>query len=159
YLSSSDPNNPLRRAIAIKDPANNQPFPGNIIPVSRFEPASLAMLKYLPTATSGNGLVFFSTPIIQDFKEFITRADYSVSASDRLNYRINKAWYTQPGILANNNLLTYADETPDSSYNTALQETHIFSPSLLNDFRFAVTREITSRHPPQNTPNVRDFGV
>ncbi|MDQ6699482.1 MAG: carboxypeptidase regulatory-like domain-containing protein [Acidobacteriota bacterium] len=159
YLNASDPNNPLRRAIAIKDPANNQLFPGNIIPVSRFEPASLAMLKFLPAASGGNGLAFYSAPIIQNFEEFIARADYSVSASDRLNYRINKSWYRQPGILANNNLLTYADETPDSSYNTALQESHIFSPSLLNDFRFAVTREITSRHPPKNTPNVRDFGV
>jgi hypothetical protein len=29
----------------------------------------------------------------------------------------------------------------------------------LNDFRFGVTRETTSRHPPPNTPNVADFGV
>lgn len=159
YLSAADPNNPLRRAIAIKDPTNNQPFPGNIIPVNRLEPASLAMLKFLPAASGGNGLVFYSTPVIQDFKEFITRIDYSVTALDRLNFRINKSWYRAPGILANNNLLTYADETPDSSYNTALQETHIFGPSLINDFRFGVTREITSRHPPKNTPNMLDFGV
>ena len=159
YLSAADPTNPLRRAIAIRDPTNGQLFPGNIIPVSRLEPASLAMIKYLPAASRENGQAIFSTPVIQDFKEFIARVDYSMSNSDRLNYRFNKAWYDSPGIFANNNLLTYADTTPDSSYNTALQETHIFSPALLNDFRFAVTREITSRHPPPNTPNVRDFGV
>src|SRR5205823_4726080 len=85
--------------------------------------------------------------------------DYGISVNDRLNFRFNKAWYNQPGIFANNNLLTYSDHTPDNSYNTAIQETHIFSPSLLNDFRFGVTRETTSRHPPEGTPNVRDFGV
>lgn len=74
--------------IAIRDPATNQPFPGNIIPLSRLEPASLAMLKFLPAATAANGQVFYSTPVIQDFDEFITRVDYSVSANDRLNYRL-----------------------------------------------------------------------
>ena len=160
YLNASDPANPLRRVISIKDPTNNQLFPGNIIPQSRLEPASLAMLKYLPVAqASASGQVFYSTPVIQDFDEFIIRTDYSASANDRVNYRFNKTWYTQPGIFANNNLLTYADYTPDWSYNTAIQETHIFTPALLNDFRFAVTRESTSRHPPSNTPNMRDFGV
>jgi len=159
YLNASDPSNPLHRAISLKDPATGQPFPGNQIPTSRFDPAALAMLKYLPASASANGLVFYSTPVIQNFDEFLTRLDYSISASDRLNFRFNEAWYNQPGIFANNNLLTYADHTPDSSYNTAIQETHVFSPTLLNDFRFGVTREITSRHPPDNTPNVRDFGV
>src|SRR5262249_32851591 len=119
YLNANDPGNPLRRVIAIRDPVNNQPFAGNIIPVSRLEPASLAMLKYLPVPGSASGQVFYSTPVIQNFDEFITRVDYSASASDRVNYRFNKAWYVQPGIFANNNLLTYSDRTPDWSYNTA----------------------------------------
>jgi hypothetical protein len=159
YLSASDPNNPLHRAVPVKDPTSAQPFPNNQIPISLFDNSSLAMLKYLPPSDRGNGLTFYSTPVIQNFDEFITRIDCSVSVNDRLNFRFNKAWYNQPGIFANNNLLTYADHTPDNSYNTAIQETHVFGPALLNDFRFGVTRETTSRHPPNATPNVRDFGV
>ena len=109
------------------------------------------MLQYLPRA-SGSGLVFYGTPIIQNFESFISRADYSLAVNDRLMFRFNKEWYDQPGILTNNNLLTYADATPDTSYNTAIQETHIFSPSLLNDFRFGVTREVTHRAPPRTFP-------
>lgn len=159
YLDASNPNNPQRRSVVLKDPVSGQPYPNNQIPASSFDRPSLAMLKYLPASSSGNGLAFYSTPVIQNFDEFITRVDYSLSVSDRLNFRFNKAWYDQPGIFANNNLLTYADHTPDNSYNTAIQHTHIFTPTLLNDFRFGVTREITSRHPPENVPNVRDFGV
>jgi len=159
YLNANDPANPLRRLVPIKDPQTGQPFANNQVPVSRFDPASLAMLKYLPQSFQPNGFAVYSTPVIQNFNEFLIRADYSVSTSDRLNFRFNKSYYNQPGILANNNLLTYTDETPDTSYNTAIQETHVFSPMLVNDFRFGVTREITSRHPPQNTPNVADFGV
>ena len=65
-LNASDPNNPQRRAIALKDPVGGQPFPGNIIPASRFDPASVGMLKYLPRA-GGNGLSFYTKPIIQNF--------------------------------------------------------------------------------------------
>ena len=77
-LSASDPNNPQRRAIMLKDPTTGQLFPGNIVPVSRFDPASVNTLKYLPRA-GGRGLVFYGTPIIQNFDSFITRADYSLS--------------------------------------------------------------------------------
>jgi hypothetical protein len=158
-LNANDPANPQRRAITLRDPATGEVFANNQIPFSRFEPAALAVAKYLPPSAAANGQVFYSTPVIQNFDEFIIRVDHSISSSDRLNFRFNKAWYNQPGIFANNNLLTYADHTPDSSYNTAVQHTHIFSPTLLNDFRFAVTREVTSRYPPPGVPNMRDFGV
>jgi hypothetical protein len=159
YLDASDPGNPLHRIVALKDPTTGQPFSGNQIPLNRLDPAALAMLKYLPASSASNGLVFYSTPVIQNFNEFIVRVDYSLTANDRLNYRFNKSYFSSPGILADNNLLTYADYTPDTSYNTALQETHVISPTMLNDFRFEVAREITARHPPTNTPNVADFGV
>ncbi len=158
-LTAADPNNPLKRVIQLKDPLNGQNFTSNLIPVSRFDPAALVLVKYLPLTSAGNGLAFYANPIIQNFDEFITRIDYSISTNDRLNFRYNKAWYDQPGIFANNNLLTYADHTPDNSYNTAIQETHVFGPTLLNDFRFGVTRETTSRYPPPGVPNVRDLGV
>ena len=157
-LSASDPNNPQKRAIQLKNPSTGQAFPGNQIPVNLFDRASLNMLKYLPSA-GGNGLVFYTSPIVQNFDSFITRADYAISSADRLMFRFNKDWYNQPGIFSNNNLLTYTDATPDTSYNGVIQETHIFNPSLLNDFRFGVTREVTHRAPPPNVPGVTDFGV
>ena len=159
YLSASDPANPLRRSVTLKDPTTGLIFPGNQIPLSELSPVALAMLKYLPASSAPNGLAFYSTPIIQDFNEFIVRLDYSLATNDRLNYRFNKSYFSSPGILANNDLLTYADYTPDTSYNTALQETHVMSPTMLNDFRFEVAREITARHPPSNTPNMASFGV
>ena len=157
-LNASDPNNPQRRAIVLKDPVGGQPFPGNIIPASRFDPASVGMLKYLPRA-GGNGLSFYTKPIIQNSDSYLSRVDYSLSSKDRLMVRFNKDYYNQPAIFADNNLLTYANATPDTSYNGAIQHTHIFSPTMLNDFRFGVTRVVTHRAPPSNTPSVRDFGV
>ncbi|HWD98703.1 MAG TPA: carboxypeptidase regulatory-like domain-containing protein, partial [Bryobacteraceae bacterium] len=48
YLNASDPTNPLHRAVPLNDPTTAQPFAANQIPLSRFNPASVAMLKYLP---------------------------------------------------------------------------------------------------------------
>jgi hypothetical protein len=158
-LTANNPANPLGRAITVKDPNTNLPFPNNQIPLTRFDPASQGVLQYLPASSGPTGLVFFSQPTIQNFDEFITRADYSPSSNDRITYRINEEWFTQAGVFSPANILTYADSNVDSSYNTALSETHIFSPTLLNESRFSVFRTYTSRQPPAGTPNVADFGV
>jgi len=158
-LTASNPANPLSRAITVKDPNTNLPFPNNQIPLSRFDPASQGVLQYLPASSSPTGLVFFSQPTIQNFNEFITRADYSPTSNDRITYRINEEWFNQAGVFNPANILTYADSNVDSSYNTALSETHIFGPTLLNEARFSVFRTYTSRVPPAGTPNVADFGV
>jgi hypothetical protein len=160
YLDAANPNNAQGRSVVVRDPLNNnQPFAGNIIPTSRFDPAYVAMLKYLPVSTAGNGLAFYSRPIIQDYDSYLGRVDYSPSNNDRLMVRYNLDYYNQPAVFADNNLLTYSTATPDVSYNAAIQHTHIFSSSLLNDFRFGVTRVNTQRAPPPNTPSVQDFGV
>jgi hypothetical protein len=57
------------------------------------------------------------------------------------------------------NLLAYKDGSTITSENAVLQETHIFGPTLLNDFRFGYARTVSNRQPPPDTPTVRDFGV
>ena len=159
FLSASDPNNPLRRAVPIKDPTTNLPFPGNLIPTSEFDPASIKMTTtWLPPAT-GNGLIFYSVPIAQDLGEYTTKEDYNISNSDRLAFRYFRDSFDQPAHLTAGNLITYADYTDYVVQNALVQETHIFTPNLLNDFRFGVMRETDLRGPPANTPNVKQFGV
>jgi hypothetical protein len=43
FLDAANPNNPLRKSVQVLDPLTGQPFPGNQIPVSRFDPASLGV--------------------------------------------------------------------------------------------------------------------
>ncbi len=78
-LTANNPNNPLGKVVAIKDPVTGKPFPNNQIPVTRFDPASLAMLKFVPRA-QGNGIDFYAIPIIQNFDEYIARGDHSISS-------------------------------------------------------------------------------
>ncbi len=156
-LSATNPNNPLSRAVQVKDPATGSPFPNNQVPVSRFDQASLGTLAWLPTA-GGNGHVIYGEPLTQNLNEYTTRGDYNISARDRLMVRYFYDSFDQPAVLANHNLLTYSDYADFVSQNSAIQETHIFTPNLLNDFTFGVERENDRRGPPGNSPTVVQFG-
>ena len=157
-LSATDPNNPLSRAVPVKDPTTGSPFPNNQIPVSRFDTASLGVLGWLPTV-GGNGHVNYSEPLTQNLDEYTARVDYNISAQDRLMGRYFRDTFDQPGVLANHTLLTYSDYADFVDQNAAIEETHIFSPNLLNDFTFGVERESDRRGPPSNSPTVAQFGV
>ena len=85
----------------------------------------------------------------QDLGEYTTKEDYNISNNDRLAFRYFRDSYDQPAHLVDGNLLTYADYTAYLVQNAVVQETHIFSPNLLNDFRFGVMRETDRRGPPE----------
>ncbi len=156
-LTANNPNNPLGKVVAIKDPVTGKPFPNNQIPVTRFDPASLAMLKFVPRA-QGNGIDFYAIPIIQNFDEYIARGDHSISSEDKLVGRYYYDRFFNVGSYGGN-LLAYRQGSTISSHNAVIQEMHIFSPNLLNDFRLGFMRIVSIRQPPANTPTVADFGV
>lgn len=158
-LKANDPNNPLgKEVVQLKDPVTRQPIPGNIVDPSRFDPASLGVLKFLPQA-SGSGLVFFTRPISQNFDEVVGRVDHSVRDKDRLTFRYFYDRFKNAPIFSSNNILTYADGSTIVSQNFLLHESHIFRANLLNDFRFSYSRVGSGRGPAPGVPNVRDFGV
>jgi len=156
-LSASNPNNPLGKAVVIKDPLTGRPFPGNRIAPSRFDPASLALLKLVPRA-QGSGLVAYATPIIQNFDEYILRGDHSLSEQDKFVGRYYYNRFFNVGSYGGS-LLAYRQGSTITSHNAVLQELHIFSPNLVNDFRVGFSRIVSIRQPPAGVPDVNDFGV
>jgi hypothetical protein len=157
-LSASNPANPLGKALTLKDPMTGQVFPGNLIPSSRLDPATLGMMKLLP-AEGGNGKIVYSKPIIQNFDEVVGRGDYVLSGKDRLMGRFFWDRYIGMPVYDSSNLLTYTSGSTTPSQNVVLQQLHIFSPALLNDLRLGFSRENVSRGPVSNAPSVTDFGV
>ena len=153
-----NPSNPLGKATIIKDPATGQPFPGNIIPVSRFDPASLGATKYLPVG-SGSGVVFYSLPVNESYNEEIVRIDHSFSDKDRLmgHYYANK--FYQASTWSPTLAVEYGDGVSFLVQNGLIGETHIFSPNLVNDFRLGFHREANDRFVPPGVPTVKTFGA
>jgi hypothetical protein len=157
-LSATDPDNPLSKAVVIKDPANGQPFGNNQIPVSRFDQAAIGTMKYLPQVT-GTGISFYSSPVHQNFNETLGRVDHIISNADRMSVRYFYDRFTNAPVYTATNILSYADGSRIVAQNILAQETHIFSPALLNDFRAGFSRDAATRGPADDVPNVRAFGV
>ncbi len=155
---TANPNNPIGKATTILDPVTGQPFSGNRIPLSRFDPASFGVTKYLP-AGAGNGSVFYTQPIQQSFNETIVRADHSFSEKDRLTGRYYANKFYTPSAWDPHFAVVYVDGVDFFVQNGLLQETHIFSPTVLNDVRLNFHREHNRRFVPPGVPNVNDFGV
>jgi hypothetical protein len=149
----SDLRSTAGKLIPIYDPATGstattrQPFPGNVIPAERFDKVALAAMSYFPlpnragTATNANNFIGGSRNALN--RDIVVgRLDHQFRPSDLVTarYYINDA--------ATNNSGTYgipaadplADIT-DVRVQTILGAyTHIFTPSLTNDFRYTYLR-------------------
>lgn len=141
----------------IKDPITGLPVPSKQIPTSEFDPASMKMLTYIPSGGT-TGQVFYATPIVQNFDEYILRGDQTFSSKDSLIGRYYYDRFYNIGSYGGD-LLAYRQGSTISSHNATIQEMHIFSPNLLNNFRIGFMRMVSQRQPPPGTPNVVDFGV
>jgi hypothetical protein len=72
----------------ILDPATGLPFPGNVIPSSRFSPIALYYLDFLPPATTtGQAQTSANQPTINNF--FTTRLDHAITQDHLLNFTFN----------------------------------------------------------------------
>jgi hypothetical protein len=141
----------------IKDPDTGVVIPTKFINPSRFDPASMNLLKDVPSGGT-SGQVFYSTPIIQNYDEYILRGDHTISSKDTLIGRYYYDRFYNVGSYGGD-LLAYRQGSTISSHNATIQEMHIFSSKLLNDFRFGFTRIVSIRQPPIGTPTVATFGV
>ena len=157
-LDRNNPDNPLGRAVQLRDPVGGTPFAGNRIPISRFDPAALNLTKAIPSA-GGKGLIFYSVPQRRDFNEVLLRGDHALSAADRLTGRYYYDRFVNAGSFNPQNLIAYRDQAVIVSQNLLVQETHIFRPNLLNDLRFTYGRVHSVRGPVDGVPNLNDFGV
>jgi hypothetical protein len=127
---------------SITDPNNGgTPFPGNIIPASRIRPYATTFVGTdLPLPNSGTNFYDF-TPVGTklDQNQVIVKIDYSVRNNDKLMFRYYYNDVPQVG-QASNVSSTWLDSYPTRFQNWTLGEDHLFSPTLINTFRFTYVR-------------------
>ncbi len=157
-LSASNPDNLFGRAITIIDPKTGQAFPNNQIPLSRYDPVAVAFTKLIPVQPSGNGRLFYSTPLAQDFKEFITRGDHTFSERDKLSMRYFFDKFHNTGFLDKSNYLANSNYSVIYSQNALISETHLFGPNALNEFRLSYSRETSNRGAAPGSTSLGDLG-
>ncbi len=114
----------------------------------------LTLLPVQPTTRS----VTFSRPDKQNFHEVLGRVDHAFNQNDRVSVRYDYNYFSKAAVFVPTNILTYADGSKITNQNWLIHETHIFRPTLVNEFRFSYAREKSSRGPDANVPSVQTLG-
>ncbi|HEY1948772.1 MAG TPA: carboxypeptidase-like regulatory domain-containing protein [Bryobacteraceae bacterium] len=116
------------------------PIPGNIIPTSLIPPQSLQMLQYNPlpnqpaAGITSNYLNTVSLPVNKN--EFMSRIDWVESSKSTWFGR-----YSWTGENANTPTLGGAgDALQTNGWQYMISNTRIFTPSLVNEFRFSISK-------------------
>lgn len=125
---------------SIKDPLSQAPFPGNLVPATRFSPVALAFqnLFYpLPNGGAPGSVVNnLTTTYPHSQKENMgdVRLDQYIGNRNSFYVRVGKRQFpgndlkTLPTIGQTRDLRTFS--------TIVVADTHIFSPRLVNEFRF-----------------------
>ena len=99
-------------ARSLKDSLNNnQPFPNNLIPTSRFDPSSVKLLQYLHSSADPCGKVQYGIPANNSENQEIGRIDWVQSAKNTIFVRYFIDDYSIPASRA---LIRPGSERPPS---------------------------------------------
>jgi hypothetical protein len=126
------------------------PFPGDIIPQSYLDPVAQAFTAhFLPIPNRAGNIYSYNLALPTRDNQLIAKLDEALSTNDKLSVRyffddsFNAQSAGLPAFNSNNDWPTH---------NGTINETHIFTPSLLNLATFLVARNTFIRAPQVTNP-------
>jgi Carboxypeptidase regulatory-like domain len=134
----------------IYDPRTGLPFPGNQIPISRFDPAAKNILEQLIPEPNTGGAVSASGQTINNYlinptikrqdNQIDLKVDHALTSNNRFftRYSFEKTHRVLPATLPHGDAgFTFgAGDGNIKAQGLAFNDTHTFSSSWLNEFRF-----------------------
>jgi hypothetical protein len=141
---------------AVRDPMNgNQPFPNNRIPAERMDPIAQKILGYVPLPNNPSDPARnWNTDLSssQNVRQYGARVDQQLSARDSFFVRFSGAdddgrlpgSFDTPAI-GNASLFVAGVDIFQPYRLVSVSETHIFSPSMVNELRLGYSRSIINR--------------
>jgi hypothetical protein len=129
------------------DPLTGLPFPGNIIPASRFDPAAKTIQdKYVPLSNLPNSFFEVSAPDPIRTNEATLKVDHQLSNTQSLavSYFTQRGVDTQPLTLTGN--IPWVDrDLAWTQHNLNLNHTWTLSPTTINQVRGTYVRQFGGR--------------
>ncbi len=144
-----------------------EPFAGNILPAGRLDPNGIKLLNLYP-APNNPGLFnnYTNNPVLRnDVNQFDVRVDANLSEKDsifaRESFSDNPTFIPGPFSGIADGGAFYTGNQTATANNAALSETHLFSPTLVNEIRLGFNRIATTRVQPNgNTLGIpAQFGI
>lgn len=138
----------LAKPVTIKDPTTGSPFPGNVIPASRLNPLALKVNeKYLPAPNLGGpgslannfGFTFPYPTDLYTRMDNTVRIDHYLTSANRVMFRLIRD--ATRYILNSSGWQGFDWTRARDNYGIVAEDTHVFSPTLVNTARFGWYRE------------------
>lgn len=126
-----------RLATPIVDPRTGLPFPGNVIPQSRINPVSAAILANYISAPTDGATARYSIPASDTSNQVDVRLDQNFSTTNRAFVRFS--WKEQEVVSATNYEASGPRVKTNPTRNLVLSDSWAASPNLLNEVRFGFT--------------------
>jgi hypothetical protein len=135
-----------KRCLNVINPFTDQPFPGNVIPPGMLDPRAQKWRAFTPTPNIPSAVNSATIPLFNyaaapkirnDFNNANVRIDQNISSKDQLygSYSFDDVPHIIPSVMP-----VQGRDYPMRSQVTSLTETHIFSPTVVNEFRFGYNR-------------------
>ncbi len=125
-----------------------------------YDPAALALIKYLPTTSDPCGKLTYSTPSIQNEDQGVGRIDYIQNTKHTLFARYFRTVYTAPAFFDPTNVLvTGSPGNSEGVHAITAGDTYTFTPTLLNSFHATFTRRTDYRGPDTQFFNAHALGI
>ena len=148
----------------LRDP-NGGVFPNNQIPLSRFDPAAVNVMKLMPQVAGGSNGVLLQIPrtIGQDDNQVIAKVDTQLTENNQVGVRYFFDHFTNDPTFNEGNILSYRQPTLGSRQriqNVVGQWQRTMTSTLLNEFRVGYNKFASSRYPPPTgVPSMQELGV
>ncbi len=147
----------------LTDPANGGvAFPNDQIPATRFNPASLKLVGYLPTNLIQNacGKVTYGVKANSNEYQYIGRVDYAISAKQNFFARYFDADYVLPPNWSSTNILvTSSPGNAERAQTVTLGDIYSLSPTTINSIHVGFSRRRDNRGPNASDISPTDLGV
>lgn len=130
------------------------PFPGNVIPGSRFDPVGAKAASYFdapnfpgaPFTNVNNYRVFDSGG--RDYNQFMVRGDHTFNTRNTLTGRFFLQNLDQKRPIVFDNPFNPGDNNQHApNRNVTISDTHVFSPTVVNEARVALNRHTNAFEP------------
>jgi hypothetical protein len=148
-----------KKAVALVDPTNGQPFPNNFISPTRFSTPSMGLAKLIPVSSDPCGKLVYSIPSPSNEDQYIGRADWLQSSKNTIYGRYFLTDYTNPVIYTNNLLTTTRSGLDERAQSVTIGDQFSISPTIVNAFHATFARLMSNRAVSPQMPNPVSLGV
>ncbi|CAN5687717.1 hypothetical protein BH20ACI3_BH20ACI3_08380 [soil metagenome] len=156
-----------QEAVKPRDPLTGQRFPGDIIPANRIDAVAAKLLKLWPEPNQGTNIFSYSPVGSNERDQFMIRLDHSlIPGKNTLTARYlfdtgslirPKGATTSPAGVVDVPGFAFADT--GRFQNVMLADTHIFSPSVINELRLSYARANVENGSPLDPLDPTSFGI